>query len=119
MTPRTPNATRTYTLFPYTARVRSERIGIALDRKMRRQGRVGPGLIDLLVDPDRIDPGLVGIGAQLAAGTLRKADDRRVGMQRLQSPHDIGIRRDHPLLILRGAEAARPAVEQLDRKSVG
>src|SRR3546814_1260679 len=56
------------------ARDERERVEIALDRKMRRQGRVGPYRIDRLVDPDRIHPGLIGIGAQLAAGALRKAD---------------------------------------------
>src|SRR3546814_12297917 len=59
-----------------------ERIEIALDRKMRRQGGVGPGRIDRLVDPDRIDAGLIGIGAQLAPGALRKADDRRFELRR-------------------------------------
>src|SRR3546814_6958016 len=69
---RPPISTRPDTLFPYTTLFRStpqgcgrsphrarrprderERIEIALDRKMRRQGGVGPGRIDRLVDPDR------------------------------------------------------------------
>src|SRR3546814_15610432 len=55
------------------------------------------------------------IGGELAARALRKADDRRVGVQHLQSLHDLGIGRDHPALELRRAEAARPAIEQLHR----
>src|SRR3546814_10543655 len=56
-----------------------KRVEIALYRQMRWQRRVGQGGIDGLVEPDRIDPRLVGIGGELAARALRKADGRRVG----------------------------------------
>src|SRR3546814_5793331 len=61
------------------------------------------------------DLGLARIGGEFTARAFRKADDRRVGMKRLQSLDDVGIGRDHPSFELRRAEAARPAVEQLHR----
>src|SRR3546814_3440824 len=42
-----------------------KRVEIALYRQMRWQRRVGPGGIDRLVEPNRIDPRLVGIGGEL------------------------------------------------------
>src|SRR3546814_17066758 len=66
-----------------------KRVEIALYRQMRWQRRVGPGGTDRLVEPDRIDSRPVGIGGELAARALRKADERRVvvkHLKRLQQP---------------------------------
>src|SRR3546814_12004754 len=59
-----------------------KRVEIALYRQMRWQRRVGPGGIDRLVEPDRIDPRLVGIGGELAA---RRSEERRVGKECVQT----------------------------------
>jgi hypothetical protein len=56
--------------------IKRERIEIALNGQALGQGAFGPDRIDRLVDADRIDSRLAGIGGQLAAGALRKADDR-------------------------------------------
>ena len=42
-----------------------ERVDIALDRQAFRKLAVGPGRIDGLVEPDRVDRGFPGVGRKL------------------------------------------------------
>src|SRR3546814_14430053 len=71
--------------------------------------------MDGRVDPEHIDSGLGRIGRELAARAFGKADDGDVRMARLQPVDNRRGRRDHPAFELIGREAARPAIEQLDR----
>ncbi|PAV93663.1 hypothetical protein WR25_13239 [Diploscapter pachys] len=73
-----------------------QRVEIALHRQPLRQHRVCPGRIHCLVEPDRVDASLTGIGGELAPCPLGKADDDRVRTPRPQPGNDRRIGRDHP-----------------------
>ena len=90
-----------------------QRIEIALHRKPVGQDRVRPLGIDSLVEADRIDPRFARIGGEFTPRSLGKTDDRRIGAARLEVGDDARGGGDDPGFILRRAERARPAIEQL------
>src|SRR5207342_1943479 len=89
-----------------------QRIEIALYRQSGRQFARRPRRIDRLVEADGIDSRSRRIGAKLAAGSLGKADDRRIGMTPLELVDDPGGSPDDVALELGRGQASGPAVEQ-------
>src|SRR3546814_1229078 len=67
-------------------------IEIALDGKVGRKVSGRPFGTDRLVDPDHIHAGLAGIGDELSAGALGKADHGHVGMTGPEAGNDPGTR---------------------------
>src|SRR3546814_4952494 len=82
-----------------------KRIEIALHRQAFGQCRVRPNGVNGLIQLQRVDAGPPRIGCKLCACALWKADDRRIGMKRLQPGDNFGRRSDHPFFELGGRQA--------------